>query len=102
MVSGFGVATGTGRWSSLENATAVAGVADLALVSAGQGERGLVMVERGRFPGCGGMAGVATGAKRASMIVIGGMTGVTILGRALEQPRGGVTFGAECINVRAG
>jgi hypothetical protein len=29
------------------------------------------------------------------------MTGVTILGRALEQPRCSVTFGAERIEVRA-
>jgi hypothetical protein len=60
------------------------------------------MVKRGRFPGGGGMAGFTTGAKRAGMWVIGGMTGITSLRRAFEQSLGRVTFGAERIEVRAG
>ncbi len=80
----------------------MASVTGLVLVSAGQGERCLVVVKRGRFPGCGGMAQATTGAKCAGMMVIEGVTGVTILGRALKHIRGGVTLGADRIDVRAG
>ncbi len=48
------------------------------------------------------MAQATTGAKCAGMMVIEGVTGVTILGRALKHIRGGVTLGADRIDVRAG
>lgn len=49
-----------------------------------QSEGNSIVIEGGRFPVCGGMAGIALCAEGASMHVVLGMAGVTVFGCAFE------------------
>ena len=58
----------------------------------GQPESRLVVIKRGGFPGCGGMAAAATGPQAALVSIVFEMTGHASGWGPLKQPRNGVTF----------
>jgi hypothetical protein len=70
-------------------------------MSTGQWESGAGMVEGGRFPGAGGMAGAAVPAKLAAVIILRCMAGIAIGGCTLEYVVG-MTTHAWGIGVCAG
>src|SRR5512136_1709947 len=83
VVGGIGVAGGTCRWKTGIDATSVALCASQPGMSAGERERGEVMVERGRQPGGSGVTGGTGSPVAAVVLVIARMAGVTIGGGAL-------------------
>lgn len=95
------MARGTCCWKTGIYATSVALRASQPRMSAGERERGDIVIERGRQPGGGGVTGGARSTETAIVLVIAGVTCVAIRGGALVDPAD-MAGGAGHTGMRAG